>query len=111
MSRKNPQSRLQTMLDHTERQAIEWAYQQTQSLPKAAELLGISRAHIYKRVDALDMRHLIRSQKDEDLQPENEIAEEAPETPIESPDEDETEAEPTPEPPPDSPEEAVSSPA
>lgn len=110
MSRKNAQSRLQTMLDHTERQAIEWAYRQTQSLPKAAELLGISRAHIYKRVDALDMRHLIRSQKDEDLPTENELAEEDAAATTEDANETvETAPEPV-EPPPHTPEEAYPEP-
>jgi hypothetical protein len=84
------------MLDHTESLAIEWAVQQTGSLPRAARLLGVSRAHIYKRVDALDLRHLIQQKRDDDLHLEHEIAEEAPETPEESVTEEEEGEEDTP---------------
>jgi hypothetical protein len=92
MPRKNPQSRLQTMLDHTERQAIEWAFQQTGSLPKAADLLGISRAYIYKRVDLLDLRHLIQQQqtRKDDLPPEKDLAPETTEEDETAPAEKET---------------------
>ena len=58
---KRSESRLREMLDMTERQIIEWAYDETQSLVKAAEVLGVSRAHIYIRVHELGLDHLVNS--------------------------------------------------
>jgi hypothetical protein len=59
MPRKDPESRLQMMLDHTEKLAIEWAIEQVGSVHKAAELLGVSRPYLYTRINALNLRHLL----------------------------------------------------
>lgn len=48
------------MIELAEQQAIEWAYEQTGTIPKAAELLGISAPYLYKRVNRFKMRHLIK---------------------------------------------------
>lgn len=59
MPRKDPESRLQMMLDHTEKLAIEWAIEQVGSIHKAAELLGVSRPYLYTRINTLNLRHLL----------------------------------------------------
>ena len=59
MSAIKPGSRLQIMLDHTEKQAIEWAFKQVKKTNHVAELLGISRPYLYRRIRALELEHLL----------------------------------------------------